>query len=325
MAASVARVLFKTLKWSVALASALVLLAVGYTLWVVYSFDAETLPERYGQVDSQLHATPGKPRPLIVGLGGAEGGNGWTRKRWQAQRARFEQAGYAFLALGYFGLQNTPEKLDRIALEGVHRAIFEAQSRPEVSDQCVIVIGGSKGAELALVLAANYPDIDAVVGLAPGDTVFAAHTEAMVTSSWAIEGKPLPFAPVPWSATLDLISGNILAVIERTLADEAASAAAIPVERIAGPILLISARGDEMWPATAMSERMMARLDAHGFAHAREHVAVDGGHAAVIEHFDRVEDFLARTVARLPGCDPAAVDVPAAAVAIATTTRPIPR
>lgn len=323
MAASLARVLFKTLKWSVASLLALALLVLGYTFWVVYRFDTETLPERYGQVDSKLYASAGAPRPLIVGLGGAEGGNAWTRKRWQAQRTRFEQAGYAFLALGYFGLPNTPEKLDRIALEGVHRAIVEAQSRPEVSDQCAIVIGGSKGAELALALAAHYPDIDAVVGLAPGDTVFAAHTDAMVTSSWAIEGKPLPFAPVPWSALWELFSGDILAVMERTLADEAAAAAAaIPVERIGGPILLVSANRDEMWPASRMSRRLMARLDQHGFAHAREHVDVDGGHVAVIDHFARVEDFLARVVARVPGCDPAAAEAPAAAVAIATTTRP---
>jgi uncharacterized protein len=222
------RIAFKFSLWTAAAVLLLGLLAVVYVVYVVYSFDTETLPERHGQVDSQLYAPAGPARPLLVGLGGAEGGNGWTRKRWLAQRERFAAQGYAFLALGYFGLPNTPEKLDRIALDGVHRAIRQAQSDPAVSELCVILIGGSKGAELALTLAAHYPDIAAVVALAPGDTVFPAHTDAMNTSSWSIDGQPLPFAPIPWSATLDLISGNLLAVMDSALAGDQAAAAQIP-------------------------------------------------------------------------------------------------
>ena len=38
------------------------------------------------------------------------------------------------------------------------------------------------------------------------------------------------------------------------------------------------------------------------FAHAHEHLAVDGGHTAVVDHFDAVERFLAEHVATLPQC-----------------------
>jgi dienelactone hydrolase len=237
-------------------------------------------------------------------LGGAEGGNSWTRTRWQAQRDRFQQHGYAFLALGYFGLPNTPEKLDRIALEGVHDAIRAAQADPSVSDACVILLGGSKGAELALALASRYSDIDAVIALAPGDTVFPAHTDAMNTSSWSHHGEPLPFAPIPWAATGDLILGNIHAVMERALADPTADAAAIEVERIAGPILLVAASDDEMWPSLRMSRRLMQRLDGARSPHAHELLEVAGDHASVVEHFDRVEAFLKKHVSHRPGCAP---------------------
>lgn len=294
----------KILLWASGAVLALLLAFVAWVVWTVYSFDTETLPERHGQVDARLYAPAGPPRPLLVGLGGAEGGNSWTREQWQRQRDRFQQQGYAFLALGYFGLPNTPEALDRIALEGVQDAIAEAQADPAVNGDCVVLIGGSKGAELALVLAAREPDIDAVVALAPGDTVFPAHTDAMTTSSWSHRGEPLPFAPIPWAATPDLIAGNLHAVMERTLAGKTAAAAAIPVERIAGPILLVAGQDDEMWPSARMSRRMIERLQDERFAHASELLVVDGGHEAVVQHFDRVEAFLREHVAMQPGCRP---------------------
>ena len=76
-----------------------VVLALGYTVYVVESFDTETLPARYGEVDAKLYVQEGAARPLLVGLGGAEGGNAWASQRWKAQRDRFEQAPGACVAL----------------------------------------------------------------------------------------------------------------------------------------------------------------------------------------------------------------------------------
>lgn len=298
----VAAVLLKSMKWLVLSMLVLFALAAGWVWYVVARFDTTTLPPRHGQVDVVLDAPDGAPRPLIVGLGGAEGGNSWQLRRWTAQRQRFIDQGYAFLSLGYFGTPTTPETLDRIALDGVRRAIRDAQSAPSVADDCVILIGGSKGAELALALASHDASIDVVVAMAPSDTVFPAHTDAMTTSSWSLDGQPLPFAPMPWAATWDLLRGDIGAVMERILAQPEAEAARIPVERMRAALFLLSSRGDEMWPATRMAERIMARLDAMPDAPAHEHLAVAGGHTAVVEHLDAVEDFLARQVASLPQC-----------------------
>ncbi len=292
--------------WTLAGVLGLFALGTVYSLYTVYSFDTETLPANHGQVDARLFAPEGPPRPLIVGLGGGEGRNAWASDFWKPQRERFEEAGYALLALGYFGLPNTPEKLDRIALDGVHAAIATAQDDPRVSGQCVILLGGSKGAELALALASHYPDIDAVIALAPGDTVFPAHTDALTTSSWSKDGMPLPFAPMPWSATLDFISGDLHAVMTRILAGEDAETARIEVERIKGPILLLAATDDEMWPAVWMSKRILQRLEASGFAHPYQLIEVEGGHAEVTRHFDQVERFLDEVVSQRPDCAPRA-------------------
>src|SRR5690606_37367348 len=166
----------KTLKWASFGVLTLRLLGVAAYFYAVVSFDTDTLPEKYGQVGKVLYAGEQGSQPLIVGLGGAEGGNTWVRPRFKPIRDGFLEEGYAFLALAYFGGRDTPSELDRISIEGVYAAIMEAASDPRINENCIAVIGGSKGAELALLLASRYPQIKAVVGVVPGHAVFPAHT-----------------------------------------------------------------------------------------------------------------------------------------------------
>jgi hypothetical protein len=48
--------------------------------------------------------------------------------------------------------------------------------------------------------------------------------------------------------------------------------AAIPVEKIRGPVLLVSGGDDRVWPATEMAEAIVSRLKQRGFTHAVEHL-----------------------------------------------------
>lgn len=68
--------------------------------------------------------------------------------------------------------------------------------------------------------------------------------------------------------------------------------AAIPVERIAGPIYFVSASRDEVWPSREMADAMMRRLQEKGFTHPAEHLVVEGGHGEPPDEFLRIEDFL---------------------------------
>lgn len=285
--------ILRLIKWFAIVLVALTALLFGYSYYVIASHDTVNLPSHHGQVSDELFLGSGARQPLIVGLGGAEGGNAWAGEVWKPQRDEFLERGYALLAVAYFGMPGTPEKLDRIALEGIHEAIARAAANPQVDGRCIVVIGGSKGGELALSLAARYPDIKAVVGIVAGSAVFAGVTDAMTTSSFTWRGQPLPFVPVPFSTTPALLAGDLRRAFEIMLENEAAVAeAAIPVERINGPVLLLSATRDELWPSKEMSDALMRRLDARGFAYAREHIAVDGGHDEPLEHFDRIETFL---------------------------------
>ncbi|MFC7300782.1 acyl-CoA thioester hydrolase/BAAT C-terminal domain-containing protein [Cognatiluteimonas weifangensis] len=293
----------KVLKW-LSVSAVVLACALGACMWwVVASFDTRTLPANHGEVVAELYAGDdargAARRPLLVGLGGAEGGNAWAGPAWKRQRDRFLEQGYAVLALGYFGLPGTPEKLDRISLDGLHAAIVEAARDPRVDGRCVALIGGSRGAEAALLLASHFPGIDAVAALVPGSAVFASGTNAMVTPAFSLHEAPLPFVPVPWSTTWDLLTGNLRGAFETMMRDAGAmQRAAIPVERMRGPVLFVSATRDEVWPSAEMAQAMLQRLQAHGFPHVAEHVAVDGGHAEPLDEFPRIEAFLARHFAR---------------------------
>ena len=66
--------------------------------------------------------------------------------------------------------------------------------------------------------------------------------------------------------------------------DEAAvRAALIPVERINGPVLLISGTDDRVWPSSTMSDRVIARLRDRAFAFPYEHLRDEGaGHVVLM-------------------------------------------
>ena len=264
---------FRIGRWLLGLLLAAVALLAAYMWWVVARFDTVTLPARHGQVDVELFAREGGKRPLLVGLGGGEGGNAWASDRWKTQRERFVDQGYAML--------------------GVHSAIRTAARDPRVDARCIALIGGSRGAELALLLASHYPDIKAVVAIVPGSAVFPALTDAMTTPGFSLRDQPLPFVPMTWGATPDLLVGNLRGAFETIMQDEAAMArAAIPVEEINGPVYFVSSAADEMWPSREMADAMMQRLQARGFRHHAEHLVVQGGHAEPLDEFPKMEAFL---------------------------------
>lgn len=287
------KILRKIIKWMLISLLSIIVGVVGYGWYQAKSFDTITLPADYGKVATEVFLGEGTGQPLLVGLGGAEGGNAWASDRWEAKRNAFVSDGYAFLALGYFGAPGTPEKLDRISLDAVHEAIVTAAQHPQVEGRCIALIGGSRGAELALALASRYPDIKAVVAMVPGNAVFVGDTPSMETSAFTYHDTPLPYVPLPWSAVPDMLRHDLRSAFEKMLRDsKAVQAASIAVEQINGPVYLMSADADEMWPSTPMSDAMMERLQANGFAYHYAHDVFEGGHAAPLKHFDRVHAFL---------------------------------
>lgn len=244
-------------------------------------------------VESKLYLGKGKKQPLIVGLGGSEGGNAWASEHWKNTRDQFLAKGYAFLALGYFGAKGTPEQLNKIAIDEVYAAIKLATATKGVNPKKIAIVGGSRGGDLALLLAAHYPNIKCVVALVPSHVAFPGNTNHFSTSAWTYQGKELPFVPVNEAAFPHLMKRDLratfMAMLQDSLAEEKAL---IKVEKINGPIFLLSATLDEIAPTTPMCEKMMTRLKEKGFKHYYEHLAVEGGHAEPLKYFEQVFAFL---------------------------------
>lgn len=283
-------------KWMAVLLALVLTGALGvfaYGYYQVIRFDTETLPAHHGQVRTELFLGEGVDQVLIVGLGGSEGGNAWASDYWAERRNRFNELGYAFLAVGYFGMAGTPAELDRISLDAIDAAARRALGHPQVAGNCYAVVGGSRGAEAALLLGSHFSGVGAVVAIVPPSSVFPALNWAMTTPGFTLGDRSLPFVPVPWSATPELLTGDMRGAFEDMMRNEQAMAdAAIAVEDIHGPILLLSATRDEVWPSTEMSRTMIERLQARDFSKPAVHVPIEGGHAAPLAHFDRVEAFL---------------------------------
>ena len=77
---------------------------------------------------------------------------------------------------------------------------------------------------------------------------------------------------------------------------QAVKNAEIEVENINGPILIVSGKYDDQWPATSMSNKIIERLKQNNFKYYNQHIILDGGHIEPLKHFDLVYKFLEKYV-----------------------------
>ena len=241
------------------------------------------------------------PRRAIIMLGGSEGGKSWSRIKRPIEL--LVDKGYAVLSLAYFKAPGLPGSLEEIPLEYFERAFnWLSIQRGIVSDEFAI-LGGSKGAEAALVLGSNYPQVKAVIAFSPSCVVWQGIPAKRfelgkdVKSSWSRKGKGLPF--VAYSPSVKKV--NLLLLRLRKMHEKALenvtreNNAAIHVEDIRGAILLISGERDRLWPSTEMSDKIMDRLKANGFDHYHEHLSFDAGHNGIVmkkESWRKISKFL---------------------------------
>lgn len=234
-------------------------------------------------------AGPG-PHPAIIVIGGSEGG----LYPQVDEAALFAAHGYVALGLAYFQgfgngdprLAQLPRRLVNIPLEYFVQAADWLKQQPGVDVQHVAIMGWSKGAEAALITAATFPKaFQAVIGFMPSSVVWSGiqYSPGPAVSSWTLDGKPLPWVNPVMNASM-FGNGKPLAFLDSYQAGFKDTAtvekAAIPVEKIAGPVLLISASDDQIWPSPLMARQIMQRLAAHHHGYADESLCYAGaGHA----------------------------------------------
>lgn len=234
-----------------------------------------------------LHAPAGGgPAPGVLLLGGSEGG---LHER-DAQVLAAE--GFTVLALAYFGAPGLPPGIVDIPVEHFSRGIDLLADQPG-TDGRLGVVGGSRGGEAALLTAAHDPRVHAVVSVVGSGLVTQGidfrrgsllDVLAAPTNSWTLDGRPLPYLPYVVGDELRLLVEQrrpvplSLAFPPPPTDPAELDRVSIPVERIGGPVLLLSAQDDRNWPSAAYSQVAADRLADH--PHRVEHRVLAGaGHS----------------------------------------------
>ena len=195
--------------------------------------------------------------PAILLLGGSEGGIGSTRMAQALQKQN-----YAVLALSYFGAPEQPKTLELIPLELFDQAIAWLASQPNIDGDKLAVLGTSKGAEAALIIATRHPELRAVAAGMPSSVAWQGYDPNLLKQiitppdgSWSLKDKPIPFLPY----TREYVDGP-LEIYEKSLVEQSNyPEASIPIEVVGAPVLLVCGELDAIWPSCDMARQIKER------------------------------------------------------------------
>lgn len=224
------------------------------------------------------------PGKVLICFSGSDG-------RYELSRmlaAVFQEQGLTALALAYVMEEGLPTQFYRVPIDPLEKA---AERLHGMGYEKVGLWGISKGAELALAAASLLPGlVNAVVAVAPMNTVCQGFAKEkgirfMPGSSWTFHGEELPYSSFRLEKfPLGRVLWQSLKAREITMFDlyiplvqNPDPAAAIRVEEITGPILLISSKMDTMWPSGPAAKQLVKRLREKQFAYPYRHLLYDYG------------------------------------------------
>lgn len=211
-----------------------------------------------GLIGNYFPGSPGGPAVLL--LGGSVGGLSPEMNRGAIE---LQKEGFTTLHLSYFRAPGQSARLELIPLEYFDSALRWLRQQPEVDPERVAILGGSKGAEAALLVATRDPRLRAVLAPLPSSVVWPGLGEtgssAGVASSWSADGKPLPHLPHrPYDAGLGgTMADNFAASLKSSATHPEA---AIEVEKIRGAVFLVCGEADQISPSCPMARQIEQRL-----------------------------------------------------------------
>jgi uncharacterized protein len=278
-----------------------------FTVMIVCASFNTVLAQKDTIPDSKFFPPTGEDKNVaIILIGGSEGG---LPNYYRVER--FNKLGYPCLVVGYFGTKSTPDRLEMIPLDYFEEVINTYKSKPEGRDKKIVVYGGSKGGELALLLASKFKQIQGVIAGVPSSVVFQGIGGRRV-SSWSYKGEQIPFVPYAPFDYSKIVNSQYVELYRLSLEQtDAVKKALINVENINGPILLITGKEDKMWPSSQMADMIIKRLDEKNFPFWYKHFAyqnaghsfsdhstlggtAEGNKQAGIDSEKRIFDFLER-------------------------------
>lgn len=238
-----------------------------------------------------LPAGPG-PHPAVMVLNGSGGGINEPRA------ALYASHGYAAFALGYFKAPGRSDYISDTHLEYFETALHWLHDEVKPLGGFVALSGQSRGGELVLLLGSLFPElVSAVIGYVPGAVVHSAQNACNPANgpdsrngpAWIFRGQPLPHlwqdnrtaTWAPWDEGPEP-RRHTHALMTALQDPEAVERARIRVERIRGPVLLLSASDDGSWPSSLYGRMVAEHLAAHQHPYPVQHLDYAGaGHSIV--------------------------------------------
>jgi dienelactone hydrolase len=183
-----------------------------------------------------------RPTAVLV-IGGSGGYNPYLVGKALAGR------GYPSLVDAYYGGPDQAQQFKLIPLEDFEKALVWLEQ--QTNARKLVVLGVSRGSEAAMLLGTYYPSlVNGVIAIVPSSVANGCNCAGNdATPTWMFGGKPVPTDPV-------------FHLPDQTPLPQANEKGTIDVEKIAGPVFLLCATDDEIWPSCPYTTLIADRLKA---------------------------------------------------------------
>ena len=219
--------------------------------------------------------------PAVMFLPGSLGG---LPPEINRMATTLQSEGFSTLHLSYFRGPGQSARLELLPLEYFATALAWLKRQPEVDPSRIAIMGLSKGAEGALLVAVRHPELKAVIAAMPSSAVWRGATwedsASPIDSSWSEGRRAVPYLPLArydgrkWATMTEQYTASLAALPQHP-------EAAIPVERISGRVMLICGEADTTWPSCPMARQIERRLREHRRPAATLLAYPNAGHAVV--------------------------------------------
>ncbi|WP_306984700.1 alpha/beta fold hydrolase [Alkalicoccobacillus murimartini] len=219
-----------------------------------------------GIVGTLFYSASELAQPAVLLIGGSDG------EIQEHAAALLASKGYTVFTLAYFGQQEgVPKDLEKIPLEYFYDAVQWLKAR--ANQEKISLIGYSRGAELALLLASTYDEFTSVVAGAPGAYITSGLKNGIYAPipSWTLNQEELPFLKFKYrfAQMFAMVGGMVkkkpvsfLSIWENSLqSPEKIEDCRIRVENIKASVLLIAGGQDQIWPASQFATQVEEKMN----------------------------------------------------------------
>ena len=201
---------------------------------------------------------------VVVTFGGSEGSSNID------VAIKIAKEGYEVYSMYFFGKENQKDLIGRVPLEFFEELYAEIEKN-SMRNRPLTLIGASRGAELALILASKYPDmIDNIVLYAPSAYSFGGVVDdaGVELSPWTYNGEEIPFLKesvlfrdergesiVKNSRIKPMVLEPIFTYLIKE--SENIEEAMIDISSVKANILIFAGKDDQLWPSYMMGQKIV--------------------------------------------------------------------